>query len=117
MSWYFNDKVDKLLLDGGFSIETTSSRRLVKLICKKTKEFKAWTIHEKIKIDKSQISESQSSFYDTIVTIKKELAERDDQLNHLSESGIYDYTIDGSFFGLTAEERDRALIKETNLYK
>lgn len=98
--FFFKDEATKVPHLEVYFIETT---RLVKMISKKTGEFKAWKIQVKKSIDKIKTNPKDLEIYDKIIIL-------------IAESGVYDYTENGDFFGLTPELRSRALIKKTNIY-
>ena len=94
----------------------TIKSRLVKMISKKTGEFKSWTITEKCVIDEERTNKTNLELLDLYRKDISYCEVENGNLHSLCESCIFDYTEDGSFFCLTEDEKSRALIKKTNNY-
>ena len=89
-------------------------QRLVKLVSKRTGKFKAWAVTNKSNI--TNLTEEQEEQYKNSLLLANLYREFNGDYSHLAESATFDYTEEGSFFGLTEEDRNRALVKKTNLY-
>lgn len=97
-SFLFSDEKETNSFGVVFDVKT----RLTKYIHKKTDAFLYWSIDVK-----KTLNESESNPFG----IKAYSALCDMGCIVTAESGIYDYTKDGTFFQLTEEQKQRALVK------
>lgn len=96
-AFFFNDYLNTDHL----GIVRNHRTRLVRYTDKKD-QFLWWSIDTKEEIDRGKSSAYGLGVIDTLSALGVAL---------IAESGVYDYTPDGSFFGLTEAQRNRALTK------
>ena len=97
-TFFFNDYTD---IDH-LGITRNHRTRLVRYTDKKD-QFLWWSIDTKEEIDIDKSSAYVLDVLDTLTTLGPAL---------VADSGVYDYTPTGTFFGLTEAQRSRALTKK-----
>ena len=99
--FFFNDTKET----NTFGVVFDVKMRLTKYIHKETGKFIRWSMDEKRTLNEEESSQYGLSTYRVACKLGAVV---------VAESGVFDYTENGQFFGLTSDQMQRALAKRVN---